>query len=348
MRLALGLQYYKIDSEMIAEIAGQCVADKKYLKVFPYTESDAALWDRFIVEIPMANFLHSRRYLSYHAERFQDISLLIKDEKNRLVGLFLAAVDQVNRNCVASHPGITYGGMLHAGSLYGEKMLEAFEVTKRYYATQGFERLRYKAVPYIYHQSPASDDIYALFRLGAVRYRCDLSCVIDLTNRPQTSQRRKRGLKKALKQGVEVKEGANFAKHFWLVLEENLARKHGTRPVHSVEEILYLHSLFPQNIKFTVGLLDSQVIAGVVLFVSPLVVHAQYIASSMVGYKVDALDAVFEHCIEKARAEKARYFSFGISTESEGQYLNQGLYQFKTEFGGGGVVHDFYEVQLKA
>ncbi len=332
---------------MIAEISGQCVAGKHYLQVFPYTEGDAELWDKFIAEIPMANFLHSRRYLSYHAERFQDISLLIKDEKNRLLGLFLAAVDPKDGKCVVSHPGITYGGILHGGRLYGETMLEAFEIARSYYATQGFEKLRYKAIPYVYHQSPASDDIYALFRLGAMRYRCDLSCVIDLTNRLQTSQRRKRGLKKAQKQGLEVKEGTDFAKNLWLVLEENLNRKHGTRPVHSVKEILYLHSLFPQNIKFTVGLLNSEVIAGVVLFISPTVFHAQYIASSVIGYKVGALDAVFEHCIEKAKSEKAHYFSFGISTESEGQYLNGGLYQFKTEFGGGGVVHEFYELQLK-
>ena len=333
---------------MIAEISKQYVADKNSFTVFPYTQLDATLWDEFIAETPMANFLHSRRYLSYHAERFQDISLLIRDEKGRLVGLFLAAVDLVNQKCVVSHPGITYGGMLRKDSLCGEQILEAFEVVRRYYAAQGFEKLRYKAVPYIYHQSPASDDLYALFRLGAVRYRCDLSCVIDLNNRPLASQRRQRGLNKALKQGIEVKEGTDLAKYLWVVLEDNLAQKHGIRPVHSVEEILYLHSLFPQNIKFVFGLLNSEVIAGVVLFVSPLVVHAQYIASSIFGYKFSALDAVFEHCIEKAKAEKARYFSFGISTENEGQYLNQGLHQFKREFGGGGVIHEFYEIVLKS
>ena len=40
-------------------------------------------------------------------------------------------------------------------------------------------------------------------------------------------------------------------------------------------------------------------------------------------------------------------FDFGISTEAEGMILNEGLYRFKSEFGGGGVVHEFYEMRLE-
>jgi lipid II:glycine glycyltransferase (peptidoglycan interpeptide bridge formation enzyme) len=43
----------------------------------------------------------------------------------------------------------------------------------------------------------------------------------------------------------------------------------------------------------------------------------------------------------------ARYFDFGISNEQEGRILNEGLYRFKVSFGAGGVVHEFYEVELE-
>jgi hypothetical protein len=130
----------------------------------------------------------------------------------------------------------------------------------------------------------------------------------------------------------------------WQVLEDNLGRKHGVRPVHSAAEIRYLHSLFPENIKFVVGLLGNEVVAGVVLFVTATVVHAQYIAASAAGYDASALDALLENCIKEARALGVRYFDFGISNEAGGRYLNSGLYQFKVEFGGGGVAHEFYEL----
>jgi hypothetical protein len=317
------------------------------MRIVPYAAPDAAPWDEFVARAPMATFLHTRRFLAYHGARFQDCSLLIRDEREQLVGLLPAAVDRSDARRVVSHPGITFGGVLHAGALRGERMLEALQAVRAYYAEQGFATLRYKAVPYIYHRTPAADDLYALFRLDAARYRCDLSCAIDVAQRPEPSSRRKRGLKKALKSGVELTAGAEFIEPLWQVLSENLARKHGVQPVHSAAEISYLHSLFPQQIEFVVARLAGEVLAGVVLFVTPMVLHAQYIAASLTGYEVSALDAVFEDCVQRAQARGIRYFDFGVSTVDEGRQLNAALNQFKAEFGGGGVVHDFYELALR-
>ena len=226
-------------------------------------------------------------------------------------------------------------------------MLAALSSIVAYYDAIGMETLRYKLVPNIYHQHPSADDSYALFRLGATRYRCDLSCVIDLHNRIQPSQRRQRSLKKALKSGVQVEFGAKFAEQLWSVLEENLQQKHGTKPVHTIEEITLLHTLFPSNIEFAIAHIDNLIVAGVVLFSTTQVLHSQYIASSSLGHKLSALDVIFQICIEKAKSEHKRYFSFGISNENEGQCLNTGLHQFKSEFGAGGAVHEFYEIRLK-
>lgn len=294
----------------------------------------------------MATFIHTRRYLSYHTDRFHDVSLLIRDDKNNLVGLFPAAIDPSDSKRVVSHPGITYGGVLHAGDLWGEKMFEALEAICSYYAANEFTTLRYKPVPNIYHQVPSADDLYALFRLDSLRYRCDLACAINLSNRLEPSQRRKRGLKKALKNGVQIKEGLEFVEIFWGVLEENLLRKIGVLPVHSLQEIIHLHSLFPENIEFVVGLFDEQVVAGVILFSSVPVLRAQYIASNSEGNKLGALDLIFEHCIQKAQSQNAKYFDFGTSNQKEGQYLQASLHQFKSEFGGGGFVQEFYEIPL--
>lgn len=316
------------------------------MQVFPYSESEAVTWDEVSARCPMATFLHTRRFLSYHGDRFRDVSLFLADEKGRVVGLFPAAVDPKDERCVVSHPGISFGGLLHAGELEGERMIEALESLRRYYAERGFESLRYKAVPHIYHQAPAADDLYALFRVGARRYRCDLSCAIDLKNPLPLSERRRRSLKKALKQGVKLAHGRTFIEPFWQVLEKNLARRFNLRPVHSVEEIKKLNSLFPDNIDIVVGLMADEVVGGVVVFNTPTVAHSQYTASNEKGQESCALDVVFTHFIEKAGERGARYFDFGVSTENDGQILNTGLYQYKSGFGGRGVVHEFYEVAL--
>jgi hypothetical protein len=302
--------------------------------------------DAFLKRTPMATFLHTRRFLAYHGSRFRDVSLALMDERQNLIGVFPAAIDPTEEGRVVSHPGLTYGGLLHNGRLRGERMLEALESICQHYRELGLRTLRYKTIPYIYHQIPAGDDLYALFRMSARRSRCDLSSAIDLGASRSVSERRRRSLKKAMKTGVEIRQGPDFASDLWRVLEHNLATKYASKPVHTLSEITYLHSIFPTEIEFVVAMIDGRIEAGVVLFLTPRVVHAQYIASSEIGHQANALDAVFEHCISVAQAHGARYFDFGTSNEREGQLLNGGLYAFKTEFGGGGVAYETYDLNL--
>ena len=54
---------------------------------------------------------------------------------------------------------------------------------------------------------------------------------------------------------------------------------------------------------------------------------------------------VMDYLINQQYTDK-EYFDFGISTEDNGRYLNEGLITQKQEFGGRGVVYDFYELKV--
>jgi hypothetical protein len=304
-------------------------------------------WDAFCARCYGATFLHTRRFLSYHGDRFADRSVLIEDDDGALLGLIPAAQHPGQREVIVSHPGITYGGALHQGRLRGPAMLDALQSAAVLWDASGYARLQYKAVPHIYQSTPAQDDLYALFRLGALRYRCDLSSCIDLQHRLAVSERRTRGQKKARRAGVEAVSGGEHFAALWQVLTANLQRKHDARPVHTLDEITLLAGRFPEHIQLVAARLDGKIEAGIVLFLSGTVAHAQYIASSETGYEVNALDLVFEAAIEQSRLAGKRFFDFGISTEDQGRTLNEGLNRFKNEFGAGGVVHEFYELNLK-
>lgn len=315
------------------------------LSVRSYQPEDAALWDAFCKDSLQATFLHTRRFLSYHGERFVDRSLILEMD-GKLAGLFPAAVNPLDATHVVSHPGITYGGILHQGRLRGEQMVNALNVIQLHYASLGLRKLSYKVVPSIYHKVPAQDDSYGLFRLGALRTRCDLSSAIDLSQPVSSNERRSRGLKKAIKAGVTVTEDSRHLPALWDVLIDNLHRRHGVSPVHNIREINLLKDYFPENIQCICGVIDNRVVAGILLFVTATTYHAQYIASSEAGYEISALDAVFNHAIASAQMNGKRWFDFGISTESMGLILNEGLYRFKSEFGSGGVVQEFFELDL--
>jgi CelD/BcsL family acetyltransferase involved in cellulose biosynthesis len=311
-----------------------------------YSPALEPVWEEVVEAAPMATLLHSRRFYAHHGDRFEDASLLIRDDRGRAVGVLPAAADPDETDRVTSHPGATYAGIAHTGALYGARMIETLEAIARHYAEAGFRTLRYKTVPRIYHVVPSDDDVYALFRLGASLFRCDLSCALALADRREPSTRRKRALKKAAGAGVEVEGGSALTKELWPIIEANLASRHNARPVHTLGEIDDLISRLPESVSVAGGRLDGELVAGVVLFKTRRVVHAQYIASSERGMDVNALDAVFESSIDEAGRAGVGYFDFGTSNREDGQVLNDGLYDFKVGFGGGGVAYECYDVPL--
>ena len=315
------------------------------MRVETFGSAHAQEWDGFCSRAANGTFQHTRKFLSYHRDRFVDASVLIFDEADRLIGLLPAARDPRDATRVVSHPGATYGGLVHEGRLNGARMLQAMVALRTYYTGLGVRALRYKCVPQIHRRQPAEDDVYALWRQGAELGRCDLSCALDLQDRRQPSERRRRGLKKAEKVVVVSADEGNLAA-LWQVVVDNLAREHGASPVHSLSELEELRQLFPFQIQLRCALLDGQVVAGVVFFNAGPSWHAQYIAADEKAYEVSALDAVFEAAINDARVAGARWFDFGTSNESEGRVLNDDLYRYKAEHGGGGIAHLTFDLNL--
>ncbi|MEB3286042.1 MAG: GNAT family N-acetyltransferase [Vampirovibrionales bacterium] len=293
----------------------------------------------------MATWVHSQKFLAYHGSRFQDASTILQNEEGQWLGILPAAVDPSEASRVVNHPGLSYGGLLHTGKLHGQAMIDALTALCSHYHSAGYQTLRYKAIPSFYHQSPSQDDLYALFRLNAKRYRVDLASIIDLEHRPKPNQKQKWELQQASKNGVTACEESNAAA-LWVVLEDNLKRKHGAKPVHSLEEIVWLKERFPNEIRFISAYHQNQLIAGFVLFITKMTAHLQYSASSETGYELYALHPVVDYCLQLSQSLGCRYFDFGISNEQEGRYLNEGLHRFKAKFGSGGAIHEFYDLAL--
>lgn len=248
-----------------------------------FDPDQAGTWDEFCRAAHNATFLHSRAFLSYHGDRFLDRSAVI-ERHGEWLGVIPAAAHPAHPSIVVSHPGATYGGIVHQGRLRGAQMLHALDAARALWASAGYEALQYKAVPHIYQAAPGQEDLYALFRAGAVRYRVDLSSCIDLRQRLPVSERRKRGNRKARQAGVQLAQGGAYLTALWPVLADNLMRNHGVAPVHTLAEIRLLVERFPEHIHVMTALLDGAVVAGIVLFLGKTVTHAQYIASSEVGY----------------------------------------------------------------
>lgn len=311
------------------------------MEIRRYRREDKELWNSFVSKARNATFLFDRNYMDYHADRFDDNSFMFY-HKGKLKAVLPA---NVAGDTLYSHQGLTYGGLLLDKKATVEDVLECFDSLNSWLRKNGISKVVYKALPWIYQQYPSQEDLYALtWKCKAQLISRDISSTIVIDNKLKFAESRKSGIRKALSLNIEVGE-SNDVDGFWHVLEDNLGNRYNAKPVHTASEMKLLMSRFPNNIKLYVAKMNGEIVGGTIIYVTPQVVHTQYISASVEGKKHGALDLLFDYIINKVYAN-CRYFDFGKSTEQGGAYLNEPLIFQKEGFGGRGVCYDWYQWEL--
>lgn len=307
--------------------------------LMPYGDNLIAEWDAVVRLSKNGNFLHLRGYMGYHAAFFDEQSVIVL-KRGRAVAVFPA--NRLGKEII-SHGGLTYGGLIYGDELRSVDTLAIMDLLAAHYRRLGYCLLTYKAIPHIFHRYPAEEDLYALYRLGAALVRRELSTAVYLPCRLKLSDSRKNTIRKAEKQGIEVKESI-FFDAFHALLANALLR-HGKNPVHSLSELIMLRNRFPAQMRLFGAFQHGKLLAGALIYDFGHVVHSQYLATSDEGKATGALDLILAHLLDHEFSQRD-YFSFGISTEENGHYLNEGLVFQKEGFGGRAIVHDFYQLEL--
>lgn len=311
------------------------------MEIRRYRREDKELWNSFVSKARNATFLFDRNYMDYHDDRFDDNSFMFY-HKGKLKAVLPA---NVAGDTLYSHQGLTYGGLLLDKKATVEDVLECFDSLNSWLRENGISKVVYKALPWIYQQYPSQEDLYALtWKCKAQLISRDISSTIVIDNKLKFAESRKSGIRKALSLNIEVGE-SNDVDGFWHVLEDNLGNRYNAKPVHTASEMKLLMSRFPNNIKLYVAKMNGEIVGGTLIYVTPQVVHTQYISASVEGKKHGTLDLLFDYIINKVYAN-CRYFDFGKSTEQGGAYLNESLIFQKEGFGGRGVCYDWYQWEL--
>ena len=310
------------------------------IEIIKYESSRSNEWDNFVSNSRIDSFIFFRDFMDYHSHKFVDFSLMIYKKGN----LDAVIPGNIDNDIFYSHQGLTYGGVITSVNSKTVDIINYFNTINIFLKNNGLKRVVYKSIPYIYNKLPTQEDLYVLFKLKAQKIACNISSTIYQNNKLPFIELRKRGSKKAKGNNVEIIKTTDF-RDFWTVLEDNLIATHGVKPVHTINEITFLHKKFPDNIVGYTCLLDSKVIAGCLLFVMKNVVHVQYISANDKGKEVSALDLLFENLINEKYNHKD-FFDFGQSTEQMGAVLNENLIFQKEGFGARGVCYDTYKYDI--
>lgn len=312
------------------------------IEVIKYSENFREDWNRFLATCKNRHFMFQREFMEYHADRYVEHSQLVFN-KEKLVAILPANLSDSE---VSSHGWLSFGGFLCNKTMTVSLMLEVFDALTDTFRSQNILTFIYKTMPYIYHQQPADEDLYALFRNKAQLFRRDVSSVVDLQSNFILSKKKRQFVKKVEQvDGLSIRASEDIVE-FWEILTSLLEDRYHKSPAHTVEEITFLKQKFPEQIRFFGVYVCKQLIGGALIFKNEKTLHVQYIASNDLCREIGGLHALFAFLITK-HFKNYRFFDFGISNEQNGWFLNEGLSAFKESFGARAIVHDFYRLTIR-
>jgi len=321
----------------------------KIIKKDALTDKEKMRVDQFILsENTNGEFINSLKFLEYHPEgRFIDDSIIVVDAcSNTIRGLMMAAQKQGEPAIIVSHPGTTFAGPIIDRKLRIQEVQSVLDVLLTYYEKK-YEVICVKTVPMCYMKQYYGIIDYFLLKRGYVLGMSGLSNVINISNieteddiLKMFSSKRRNQVRKVIRGEKYIfEEKDNIEEEIWQNLNSNLQCKYNAKATHTYEEIIDLRLRYSDRIKVfcTLNHLNVYGAFGLV-FKFKNVFHTQY------------LDVNYEHVgeypnlflimnlIKVALRENYKYFSFGVSTEDEGNVLNTSLYDYKAQFGGGDII----------
>ena len=320
-----------------------------------YCEKDKEKWDDFVINQSMNGlFLQTRKFIEYHQQgKYKDCSICIKNG-NALVGVVLGCeIIENGKKIFFSHKGTTYGGFCLSYNVYNttqiERILEEFH---DFLKKENFQQIVLKIVPPLYQKKNSDLIDYFLYKNN---YSCysELNFYLDLNNYrknivSQYSKGKRRDYRYSLENNlVFCQLEKERIKEFYRVLQLN-QKKLNIKPVHTLDELMDLkYNRFEKNIYFYGVMYEDELIAGSMVFVfDDRVFHTQYLASNPKFLYMFPMEFLITNLIQKAIERKIRFFSFGISTEQRGKYLNNGLSRFKEGFGAEYSINRSYQFDL--
>lgn len=311
------------------------------MRIIRYTEAYRAQWEGFVSNSKNGTFHVSRNFIDYHGSKFNDHSLLACDDEELVGVLPMNEVEQI----VYCHQGLTYGGWILSSEIRLHEFHELFKCFLNYLSDLGFEALHYKSIPYMYHQLPSQEDIHMMHLAGAMCSGQHVNPVIMPSNVPAFQERRVRGMKKALKEGVRIEVSENIDAYYTIV--EDLLKAYDSKPAHSREELIDLKNRFPNEIILHAAFVGNEMCAGILCFETPNCVRFQYIASTLEGKDKGTLDLLFATLIQETYSKK-NFIDFGTSTNNQGASLALGISQQKEGFGARTSVQPIYTLALNS
>jgi len=315
-----------------------------------YSKNNKESWDYFVDNAKDSTIFHSQRFLGYHIDRkFLNHSLMFY-KNNKLISVFTGAeiIGNNSKKILFSHPGASFGGILQKTSSLSDT-LEIIDLIENYAIKNNFDQITIIPTPPIYLKNNDNAFLYGLKLKEFAEIERYYSSVIPLEENIDKllkvihkNKGRTLGYYDTIiqKNSLKIEWTKNFEAYYPILLENK--KMYGVKPTHSLEELIQINKLMPNNIKLLIIKKNNVVIGGNLIFIANSKVAI--IFYNMINYEFANLQiAVIQvnESIKWAKKNKFKYIDFGISHETGNDNFlipKMSLIKFKEEFGAVGSI----------
>jgi Acetyltransferase (GNAT) domain len=319
------------------------------MKIIEYSEEWKTKWDNFVLESNNGTIFHLQKFFDYHRQDTFTFNHLIFQDKGNIVALL---------------PGSRMGDLYESpiGSSYGSivtkdvKFSFAMEIVSTlldYGRKKGISEFLLTSAPRVYERHPNENLDFAMLWQG---FNYDLHYIssaiklfpdTDIISRFQPTVRR--NIRKALKNpDLRVEQNDNY-EEFYPILIENKAR-HDVKPTHSLEDLLKLKSLLPDNILLFMVYYKTKPIAGSCVFICNERVALFFYNMLLYEYEnLKPIHLVMYEVIKWATENGYKYIDTGVSQDTKADNPmtpSMTLIDFKEKFDAKTVMRNTLKIKL--
>ncbi len=322
------------------------------IQVVEYKEQYRKMWDDFVRTSNNGTIFHLQAFLDYHPKNKFNFYHLLFFENDKLLAVLPGGI--VNGDVFWSPVGASYGSLV-TNDLPFEKCLQLVDSMIDYFASKNFKEIFLIPPPIIYNKKITQHIEYAMlyrkfdFELHYISHSIHLRR--DSNNFLQHFDKTARKtIRKIIRENKITITESNDYVSFNKILIENKAR-HNVLPTHSLEDMLRLAELVPENLKLKLIYFEGKPIAGTWLFLcNEKVVLCFY---NMLFYEYEHLKPIYlimYDTVQWAIENGYEWVDIGVSQDTKADdpmTPSLGLINFKERFDSRGILRSTYHFKFR-
>ena len=319
------------------------------MEIIAYTPDWKEKWDQFVLKSNNGTMFHMQKFFDYHTPGKFSFNHLMFVDKGKIVALLPGAV----KNGVFESPiGASYGSIVTKDITFAEAM-NLVSTLLDFGIKNNINEFVLTPAPLIYEEFQNQDLEFAMLWQGFKYQLHYISSAIKLDPNRDILERfaptTRRNIRKTINDfnlRVEINDRYD---EFYPILLENKAR-HNVKPTHSLEDLIKLSQLLPDNLKLFMVYLNDKPIAGSSMFFANKTVaicfynmlyydYAEYKPIQRVMYEV------VKYCTENGY----KYVDIGVSQDTKAanpMTPSMSLIDFKEKFDAKTIMRNTLQIKL--